>query len=200
MKKVGIFTRIDKLNNKEILYIPLNIYKKFFKRVNVILIPFSLDTKFNDIMPLVDMCDGIVLPGGDDIYPLELEVVKYLYEIDKPLLGICLGMQTMGVSINGCLGHLPDLFHKSNKKYVHEIKISRDSFFYKIINKRSILVNSRHKDYIVNTSLFVGATYNNIIEEVEDKSKRCFIGVQWHPEDLEDVNSEKIFDFFINSL
>ena len=62
------------------------------------------------------------------------------------------------------------------------------------------MVNSRHKDYVINTGLSIGATCNGIIEEVEDKNKKFFVGVQWHPEDLDDENSDKLFDYFINKL
>ena len=200
MKRVGILTREENLNNKEILYIPKNIYNKLNGKAQVILIPFDFNDNFNKVKGIIDICDGIILPGGDDIYPLELEVVKYLYKLDKPLLGICLGMQTMGVAINGKFGHLNTLEHKSKDKYVHSVDLYKDSLLYSIIGKKKIMVNSRHKDYVVSTDLNVGAVCNDIIEEVEDKTKKCFIGVQWHPEDLEDENSEKLFNFFINKL
>ena len=35
---------------------------------------------------------------------------------------------------------------------------------------------------------------------VEDKNKKFFVGVQWHPEDLDDENSDKLFNYFINKL
>ena len=200
MKRVGILTREENLNNKEILYIPKNIYNKLNGKAQVMLIPFTLNDDFNKVKGLIDICDGIILPGGDDIYPLELEVVKYLYKLDKPLLGICLGMQTMGVAFNGKFGHLYTLAHKSKEKYVHNVSINKDSLLYSIICKETIMVNSRHKDYVESTDLTVGAVCDDIIEEVEDKTKKCFIGLQWHPEDLEDENSEKLFNFFINKL
>ena len=200
MKRVGILTREENLNDKKILYIPKNIYNKLNGKVEIILIPFDMNDDFYNVKRLIDICDGIILPGGDDIYPLEIDVVKYLHKLDKPLLGICLGMQTMGVAFNGKFGHLNNLTHKSKEKYVHNVDINENSLLYSIINKKNILVNSRHKDYVVNVQLTVGAKCDNIIEEIEDKNKKFFIGVQWHPEDLEDENSDKIFNFFINKL
>lgn len=136
MKRVGILTREENLNNKEILYIPKNIYNKLNGKAQVILIPFDFNDNFNKVKGIIDICDGILLPGGDDIYPLELEVVKYLYKLNKPLLGICLGMQTMGVAINGAFGHLNTLEHKSKDKYVHSVDIYKDSLLYSIIGKK----------------------------------------------------------------
>lgn len=37
------------------------------------------------------------------------------------------------------------------------------------------MVNSRHKDYVVSTDLNVGAVCNDIIEEVEDKTKNVLL-------------------------
>ena len=71
---------------------------------------------------------------------------------------------------------------------------------YKIIQKETILVNSRHHSYIPKTNLKVNATYNNIIEGVEDPTKKFFLGLEWHPESLNDINSKKIFAYFLNVL
>ena len=172
----------------------------FFKKVLIIVIPFDDNENYINKLSLLDDINGVILVGGDDIYKFEYDLVKYLYNNDIPTLGICLGMQTMATAINGILGQLNNLEHKSKKKYVHYIDINEDSLLYNIIGKKQILVNSRHKDYVIKTSLTVGATCNGIIEEVEDKNKKFFIGVQWHPENLDDENTHKLFDYFINKL
>lgn len=200
MKKIAIFTRKEILNNKEILYIPKAIYDKFSKKVLIIIIPFDDNENYINKLSLLADINGVVLVGGDDIYKFEYDLVKYLYNNDIPTLGICLGMQTMATSIGGTLGRLNNLEHKSAKKYVHYIEINKNSLLYKIIGKERILVNSRHKDYVINTSLTIGATCESIIEEVEDKNKKFFIGVQWHPENLDDENTQKLFNYFINKL
>ena len=44
-----------------------------------------------------------------------------------------------------------------------------------------------------------GISNDNVIECIEDENKRFFLGVQWHPESMYnyDLNSRKIFDYFI---
>lgn len=200
MKKIAIFTRSDILNRKEVLFIPKAIYDKLSKKVLITIIPFDDNDNYIEKLPLLENIDGVILVGGDDIYNFEYNLVKYLYNNDIPTLGICLGMQTMATSINGTLGQLNNLEHKSAKKYVHYIDINSSSLLYKIIGKDKIMVNSRHKDYVLNTGLSIGATCDGIIEEVEDKNKKFFVGVQWHPEDLDDENSDKLFNYFINKL
>lgn len=200
MKKVAIFTRITNYNNKDILYIPKAIYNKICNKVNVIIIPFEENDSYLDKLDLIKYVDGVILPGGDDIYDFEIKLVKYLYKNDIPTLGICLGMQTMGCALNGKLEKLNNLKHKSKDLYVHNIKIDKNSLLYKILKKQLIKVNSRHQDYLLYTDLNVGAKCENIIEEVEDTSKRFFVGVQWHPENLDDDNSSKLFNYFIKKL
>ncbi len=201
MKTIGIMTRIDVLNNKSIHYIPSDIFYKVKDKVNVIIIPFRDKDKLQNIIHQINLCDGIILPGGDDIYPLELELCKYLYQANIPTLGICLGMQTMACAIDGTLGTLPNLKHKSKETYVHIVNIYQNSLLYKIIKEKKIIVNSRHKDYVTNTKLSISASSDdNIIEAIEDQNKKFFLGLQWHPENLNDEYSHKIFDYFVDML
>lgn len=201
MKTIGIMTRIDLHNDKKILYIPHDIYKKISNNFNVIIIPFDTNDTFEKIINNIKSCDGIILPGGDDIYELEIELVKYLYDNDIPTLGICLGMQTMAAALGAKF--LPNSLnnHKSKETYVHKINIKENSLLFKIINNKDIMVNSRHKDSIVNPKLNIGAlSDDNIIEEIEDTNKKFFVGVQWHPENLDDEYSKNIFKSFLDRI
>ena len=77
--------------------------------------------------------------------------------------------------------------------------IKHTSLLKSILGANKILVNSRHKSAISDTRLKIGAlSEDGIIEEVEDKTKKFFVGVEWHPESLNDDNSKKIFDYFIS--
>lgn len=155
------------------------------------------DEEFNKIKNLLDICNGFILQGGSDYYDIDILITKYLYDKNIPTLGICLGMQTMGMTFNGVMDDIDN--HKSLDKYVHYIEINNNSKLHQIIKKNKILVNSRHKSYILKTDLNVAAT-NKIIEAIEDKNKKFFIGVQWHPESLMDENSILLLNYFFNSI
>lgn len=43
------------------------------------------------------LCDAFIIGGGKKIEPFLLDIVNYCIENNKPLLGICLGMQTIAV-------------------------------------------------------------------------------------------------------
>ena len=168
--------------------IPLGIIVTFVEDAN---------KEFKKIKNLIDMCDGFILQGGSDYYDIDIMITKYLYDKNIPTLGICLGMQTMGMAFNGIMNNISN--HKSLNKYVHSINLINNSKLQQIIKKNKILVNSRHKSYILKTDLDIAATYGRI-EAIEDKNKIFFIGVQWHPESLNDKNSKLLFDSFFSSI
>ena len=207
-KKVGIILReFDATYNNIGLYAMTRKTMNFLRlfNIDVIAIPIIFGggkDEFERVKDVIDICDGIITPGGIDILDLDLDVVKYCYDIDKPILGICLGVQIMGKLFNGKIGTLDSMSHNSNEEYVHNVVIQKDSMLYSIIGKDTIKVNSRHHDYVKSTDLKISATSEDgIIEALEDKNKRFFMGVQWHPESLlEDENSIKLFNYFIERL
>lgn len=162
-------------------------------------IPIGI-TLYDNYKELIDVCDGLIFQGGDDFEKYDLEALKYAYAIDKPVLGICLGMQLMGVLFDGVMIDINN--HKKGLDYVHEVKLKRNSRLYNIFKRDIIKVNSRHKSIIKNTKLDIcGISQDGYIEAIEDIGKRFFIGVQWHPETMVgyDINQNNIFKYFIKS-
>ncbi len=160
------------------------------------------DLTFNDedllrIKKMINFCNGIILQGGEELNDLDKEITKYLYDENIPVLGICLGMQIMGSVFNGVI--LNDAYHNISRDYVHYVKIDRNSKLYDILLKEYIFVNSKHNDRIYRTDLDVTGYCGDIIESLEAKEKDFFIGVQWHPEYLNDDNSDNLFNAFIEA-
>ena len=169
------------------------VYKSFYNVFDeYLLIPLTnIDKVINDI----NKCSGIIMQGGDDFLDIHIDIIKYLYERDIPLLAICMSMQAMGVLFNGKLGFIEN--HNINKKYVHYVNIKNNTLLYDIIKQDKILVNSYHKQYLTKTDLDISG-YSNCIEAIEDKNKRFFLGLQWHPEKMVEYDNieRKIFDYF----
>ena len=209
MKTIGIILREWTSGYREIpLYAVRRDVIIYLNKYDVNLVTISLifdnNESFNKAKNIINICDGIILPGGSDPLPLDNELVKYLYDNDIPTLGICLGMQIMSLAFNdNKLGRLGTEDHNVPSGYVHKIKLDKESMLYNIIGEEIIEVNSRHHDYIEDTRLdkVAYSIPDNILEAVEDKTRKFFVGVQWHPESLkEDVYSKKIFDAFISKL
>lgn len=160
-------------------------------------IPIGI-TLTNNYKELIDLCDGMIFQGGDEFEEYDLEALKYIYDIDKPVLGICLGMQLMGVLFNGKMIDIKN--HKKVLSYAHSVTINRNSILYNIYKTNFIKVNSRHKSVIKDTRLKVSAISNDgYIEAIEDSSKKFFVGVQWHPESMisYDNKQNNLFKYFI---
>ena len=197
MKKIGIIVREFEENNKSFIGCRRDVLDVFLKYpVQIILIP--IDLLWNQVLYLVHLCDGIILTGGDHFVDNDFLLIHYLYERDIPTLGICLGMQAMALSFGG-YGEIK----VGNNHYLkeHAIVIKKNSLLYSILGVEQSVVNSRHKTGVQNTNLVVSArAFDGVIEAVEDKKKKFFLGLEWHPESLVNKKSDLIFEAFIKSL
>ena len=197
MKKIGIIVREFEENNKSFIGCRKDVLDVFLKYpAQIILIPINL--LWDQVLYLVELCDGIVLTGGDHFVDNDFLLVQYLYKQDIPTLGICLGMQAMALSFGG-YGEIK----VGNNHYLkeHAIVIKKNSLLYSILGVEQSVVNSRHKTGVQNTNLVVSArAFDGVIEAVEDKKKKFFLGLEWHPESLVNKKSDLIFEAFIKSL
>ena len=186
---IGIILRKETLQSKnKILYINEEISKYIIKN-NAIPLGITLQ----NIYGLIDRLDGFIFQGGNNYQKEEKELIKYLYKKNIPTLGICLGMQEIAETFKGKIKKI-----KNHKNTHHKINIRQNTMLYDIIKKDKIIVNSRHNYAVIKTNLDISANANdNIIEAIEDKNKNFFVGIEWHPESLNNTESKKLFKYFI---
>lgn len=198
IKTIGIIIRKFTEANTEFIGTRFDVFNTLNKfNVNLIGIPITMH--FQNIKHIISLCDGIILTGGDRLTDNDYLLIKYLYDNDIPTLGICLGMQTIALAYGAIEEKIDN--HYSNEYYVHSINIFRDTKLYEILKQDQINVNSRHRYSIKNTNFKISAiSPDNIIEGIEDPEKRFFIGLEWHPESINDNNSNLLFKFFVDSL
>lgn len=199
---IGVLSRPMKNDSQRSVTATYNTIKDIVYKNNfipILIMPESFETKdIESTKEILKLCSGIIFTGGTDIYPYDLELIKYVYENNIPALGICLGMQIMSVFKNGIMRDFNNKNHLSKERYAHKIRIDKDSILYKILLKDEIKVNSRHVSYIEETDLYVSSLSDDgFIESVEDKNKKCFIGMQFHIEDMDDENAKKIITYFM---
>ncbi|MEO9022957.1 MAG: gamma-glutamyl-gamma-aminobutyrate hydrolase family protein [Ginsengibacter sp.] len=202
--------------------------------VEVIKLSYRLDN-INEI----ERCDGIILTGGGDVDPqlyhrpdflpytdpndvdvkrdeFEWKIMQHIDEKQKPLLGICRGLQVANVYFGGVL--VPDIpsfgkfnhsgFKEGNDRE-HAVGIDPNSELYQIAGEEKGWVNSAHHQSVdtPGAGLVVNAlSPDGIVEGMERKEKNgkaYLMLVQWHPERMINQDSgfsRKIKQSFLNAI
>ncbi len=194
-------------------------------------IRIPLDQTAAEVKKMIESCDGVLLPGSNaDVDParfgasrsphtaagdprrdaVDALLLEDAYNLCKPILGICYGLQSLNVYRAGSLiQHIPDFLpeelrtrvnHEAGKKVAvaHAIEIEEDSKLSEIVNGKDkdnnndgrglvLPVNSSHHqsaDAIGNGLRIVARCPDDgIIEALEGTAPDHFVlAVQWHPE------------------
>lgn len=152
--------------------------------------PDFTDEEIDMLNYYIDLCDGIIIPGGYKFTKYDSIIIDMAIKKDMPILGICLGMQALSsykrtidnnlVKIESSIDHKRD----NKQGYAHEVRIEKDSYLYKIVGEEEIMVNSHHSMMTLPNPNFniTAKAKDGVIEAIEMPNKRFVIGVQWHPE------------------
>lgn len=198
---IGIIAKDKNIDNQNLQVISKNNLKYIHNKCNYIGI-LNYDNTLIDT-DVLDICDGIIYQGGNEIYPYHFQILDYCINNNIPVLGICMGHQIIGLhSINS--QNEDDLIKVQNhndKNITHKITTKENSILNKILGD-SPMVNSRHNDAVkeVKKPFIVTATSDDdVIEGIEYIDDNHFvIGVQFHPEDLK--NTENLYNYFIKEV
>lgn len=198
---IGIIARDEKIDNTTMKSITKNNLKHLHNKCNYIGILNYDNSLINT--EILDLCDGIIIQGGKDVYPYHFQILEYCIKNNIPLLGICMGHQIIGLySINS--NNDNDLIQIDNhqiKDGNHIIHIKKNSIMYKIFGP-TLKVNSRHSFAVKKVNLpfkVTSISEDNIIESIEYIDNNNFIlGVQFHPEDLD--NTENLYNYFLKEV
>ena len=161
----------------------------------------------NGIEEIAAMCSGLIIAGRDrDIHPkyygkepdenieypeddyedeLDFRLIEVFNKLNKPILGVCSGLQSLNVFFGGTLKQHIENHTSENGLIKHNITVEKNSFLYSLYGEKS-LVNTIHHQAInkVADGFKVTAIAEDGTIEAIENSK--LIGIQWHPEvDLE---------------
>jgi putative glutamine amidotransferase len=183
------------------------------------LFPLLLTTKNINQINLLTLCNGFLIPGGDDIDPsyfnevnagksldINLEVdeldkiiINWAVKEKKPLLGICRGIQAINVFMGG------SIYQDIGKSHQHIISNHKvKTYPNRLLNfKKLIDVNSYHHQAInvlSNGFKVIAKHVDGTIEAIIHDSLPI-LGIQWHPELLpESKETRIIFDAFLKLI
>lgn len=197
------------------------------------LLPFARRKK--DLKKIVQKLDGFLFTGGQDVSPelyhqdmchcsneilpirdeLETQLFKEILKVNKPVLGICRGLQLINVVLGGTLFQDVNIQNKRKMPLqheqkaavnvpVHSITIKAASLLYAITKEEHIDVNSFHHQGIKKLGNYlevVDRSNDGLIEAVQIKTLDFGLAVQWHPELLysDNVHAQKLFKAFIKA-
>lgn len=175
--KIGIVTGRKILEESRPFKDSFNFVNNFAKRIaNADAIPIGVlfpDGNFNE--EYLNIYDGFLLTSGSHCYPYQLATIHYAITHNKPLLGICLGHQALGI-----YSYVIDKLEKQNIKPTYE-KIIK--FYETIMDDEELFLKkvkghdpepkfyyisipkSKHKVYIENNSNLFDIYKTNIIEQ-----------------------------------
>jgi len=195
-----------------------------------VLVP--LHERQDRIARLLSSVQGILLPGSRyDVDPerygderieacnesdsrraaVDELLLQDAFNLHKPILAICHGMQTLNVWCNGSLiqNLQTEVNHRAGREVIaaHAIRITPGSMLEQLADlegNSEIFVNSSHHQAVdtVGDNLLVSAVSpeDGVTEAIEIQSQNHFVlGVQWHPERtyLQSRFSRAIFARFI---
>ncbi len=229
---IGVLPSIDDMTGA--LRLPSGYLKAILAHGGIPFL-FSFLEEEADIRALARQCDGFLFTGGVDPDPvlygeeklndtveicdcrdvLEFPLMKIALAADKPILGICRGVQVLNVALGGTLyqdlpAQRPEapVCHRQKTGYPedgHFITLTEDTPFRALFAEERPFVNTYHHQAIKDLApdlRLLAVSDDGIAEAVCMRDRPYVFGVQWHPELIYDKNAgcDRIFTYFIDCV
>src|SRR6266550_4081048 len=169
---------------------------------------------------IYERIDGLFLPGGVDVDPsaygeargphcqrtdpardwTELLLVRWALAEGKPVLAVCRGAQHPAAIKHD---YFP-IDGRRRDERTHDVRIAAGSRLARLLETEALSVNSMHHQGIARLApglAAVATSPDGLIEGVEANDGPFVLGVQWHPEDLVEVDPRmrRLFEGFITA-
>jgi microsomal dipeptidase-like Zn-dependent dipeptidase/gamma-glutamyl-gamma-aminobutyrate hydrolase PuuD len=178
------------------------------------------------VINTLEHVDALILSGGGDINPLwageepspklhginqerdlpELLIARLAYNRQIPMLGICRGIQTLATAFGGKVAQdisdVATIKHSQDadrSEPTHTVIVDEESQLFDIYKSAKLMVNSFHHQAVAEAGdkfKVVAKSPDGIIEAMESSEFKSILGVQWHPECLEE--GLPLFQWLVN--
>ncbi|MBE6038269.1 MAG: gamma-glutamyl-gamma-aminobutyrate hydrolase family protein [Anaerofustis stercorihominis] len=232
MKKplIGISPILDNENDP---YQMLPNYMRSIEHAGgaVFMLPITEDE--DEIVSLVSVLDGILLTGGVDVSPTlygeeimpyceklvdlrdrsETALMKEAVKQNKPVMGICRGMQFLNVFFGGTLYQdIPtlcpsDIRHRvldPKERAAHTVTAIEGTPLFDMVENKTFNVNSRHHQGVKKLApcfKAMATSEEGLVEAIYMPENPNIFAVQWHPEYfyMDDPVSQALFRALVNA-
>lgn len=208
-------------------------YMKVLEKCGALPIMLPLTNDEEELDSLYEIVDGLLLTGGHDVGPdvygeiakatcgipckqrdkMEAYLLTKTLNNNKPVFGICRGIQFMNAHLGGTLYQdLPtefptDVEHHMEKPYdipIHKVEIVKDTKLADIIGSGEYPVNSYHHQAIKDLAKGVtvmAISEDGLVEAIGVDGVDFAMAVQWHPEFSyeKDEKSVQLIQAFVNA-
>lgn len=210
-------------------------YLRAIKAAGGIPVILPLEISGDELLQLTALMDGVLFTGGPDVHPfyfdqqtqahcgnvslkrdrMELELLTAVMAAQKPILGICRGIQIINIGLGGDIYQdLPSQFpedfpvaHQQPFDYTipaHTVDVVKGTLLHSITGTDSLKVNSMHHQavrHIAPGLVVSGYAPNQLAESLEKPDYPYLVAVQWHPEYLwsGDPAAMKLFQSFVDA-
>lgn len=136
----------------------------------------------------------------------ELLVTRLAYNRQMPILGICRGIQTLAMALGGRVeqditlreGIIKHSQDADRSEATHTVDIEPQSVLHSIYGNNTLYVNSFHHQAVAEAGekfRVTARSADGIVEAMESSEHKPIIGVQWHPECMEE--GEPLFRWLV---
>lgn len=197
-----------------------------------VMMPLTSNTQI--IEQLAGEFDGFLFTGGQDVSPelyneeksercgecceardkMESLLFTEVLSRDKPVFGICRGIQLINALLGGTLYQDIPSQHPESSSITHRqcppydipshiVNIYHNTPLHALLGKDTINVNSYHHQAIKDLSPQLNAmasAEDGLVEAVYMPNRKFVWAVQWHPEySPKDTSSQQLFSAFVDS-
>lgn len=191
-------------------------------------LPFGVPYLHEIVETVVEDFDGVVCGGGRFAYPdawylggkvsrappserlsIEQAIVSGYLGRNKPILGLCAGMQLLAC-VNGCRlwsdvqTSSPTVLEHDKQDGLHKVTLAPHTRLFALVGETSLMVNTSHQEAVGELSGSVVAAAradDGVIEAIEVPGRGFALGLQWHQERFAGSNhaGNRVFRGFIEA-